>query len=166
MVIKRNSITEACPSPATKESVRQEALKLLQRAPFLIHEIQRELRLTRGQITWRTLTAQVRGSAGKIALFSPTTLKDFVTSLLKSEYQKTYLHPKLTTACKQRRYDWSRAFYLFWETAMILAPRVQTLLLHMDEKWFFCVPFLGVIPVHHVVHHKSHIDKLILTSSW
>jgi hypothetical protein len=41
----------------------------------------------------------------------------------------------------------------------------------MDEKWFFAivvrkhnksVPFLGVLPVHHAVHHKSHIDKLMV----
>jgi hypothetical protein len=102
-------------------------------------EIQRELQLqlTRGRITWRTLIAQVRGGAVEIAPSSPTTMKDFVMNLPYSEYQKTYLHPKLITACKQRRYDWSRVFYLFWETAMILVPRVQTVLLHMDEKDFF-----------------------------
>jgi hypothetical protein len=45
---------------------------------------------------------------------------------------------------------------------------------HMDEKWFFAivvrrnnksVPFLGVAPVHHAVHHKSHIDKLMVIAS-
>jgi hypothetical protein len=65
-------------------------------------------------------------------------------------------------------------FYLFWETAKVLAPGVQTVLLHMDEKWFFAivvrkhnksVPFLGVLPVHHAVHHKSHIDKLMVIAT-
>ena len=60
-------------------------------------------------------------------------------SLPKSEYTKTYIHPKLTNDRKQRRYDWSRAFYMFWETAMVVAAEIQTVLLHMDEKWFFAI---------------------------
>jgi hypothetical protein len=65
-------------------------------------------------------------------------------------------------------------FYLFCETANVLAPGVQTVLLHMDEKWFFAivvrkhnksVPYLGVLPVHHAAHHKSHIDKLMVIAT-
>jgi hypothetical protein len=46
-------------SPSTKANAKQKAVQLVQRAPYLIDEITRELKLTRGCITWRTLTAQV-----------------------------------------------------------------------------------------------------------
>jgi hypothetical protein len=60
---KELNILWAVASLATKEGARQEALKLLQRASFLIDEIQREIQLTRGRITWRTLIARVRGGS-------------------------------------------------------------------------------------------------------
>lgn len=46
----------------------------------------------------------------------------------------------------------------------------QMMLVHMDEKWFFCavarkndktVPHCGVCPVQHHAHHKSHIGKVM-----
>jgi hypothetical protein len=104
-------------SPATKANAKQKAVQLLQRAPYLVDEITWQLKLTRGCVTWRTLIAQVAGSPDDVDPFKYNTVRKFVMSLPNSEYTKTYIHPKLTTACKQCRYNWSRAFYSFWETA-------------------------------------------------
>jgi hypothetical protein len=62
-------------SPATKENAKQKAVQLLQRAPYLVDEIARELRLMRGRITLRALTAQVAGSAGAVQSFNKDTVK-------------------------------------------------------------------------------------------
>jgi hypothetical protein len=52
---------------------------------------------------------------------------------------------------------------------MLLAPGVQTVLMHMDEKWFFAivvrrnnksVPFLGVAPVHQTASRKASCGTL------
>ena len=40
-------------SHATKMDAEQKALQLLQRGPYLVQEIAKELQLTRGRITWR-----------------------------------------------------------------------------------------------------------------
>jgi hypothetical protein len=126
----------AAASPATKHNAKQKATQLIQRGPHLIEEITQQLQVTRGRITWRGLAAQVAGDAKEVAPFCHVTVQTFVMGLPNSEYSKTYIHPKLTIECKQRRFDWVRAFYMFWEAAIVLARGVQVVLIHMDEKWF------------------------------
>ena len=91
-----------------------------------------------------------------------------------SHYTTTRLHPKLDSQHKLRRYVWSISFWIFWNSAKAMAQKVQVLLLHMDEKWFFeiiirkhnkCIPFYGCFPVNHTIHHKSHIGKTMVTCS-
>jgi hypothetical protein len=91
-------------------------------------------------------------------------------SLPGSSYDKTMFHPKLDDSCKARRLQWGVAFWIFWETATPFAHRIQIVLIHMDEKWFYAIairknnkrmPFLGVEPVQHAIHHKSHIPKVM-----
>jgi hypothetical protein len=74
---------------------------------------------------------------------------------------------------KQKRLSWSNQFWIFWNSAKRFNQR-QVILVHQDEKWFFglvvcknnkSVPFLGIEPVSHSVHHKSHINKTMAIAS-
>lgn len=91
-------------------------------------------------------------------------------SLPNSTYTTTSIFPQLNEASKQRHFKWSRAFWLFWNSAILFAEEVQVVLVHIDEKWFYAivirrnnkyVPHLGIEPVKHDVHHKSHIYKVM-----
>jgi hypothetical protein len=91
-------------------------------------------------------------------------------SLPDSSYETTRILPKLDKQSTEQQYKWSKAFWIFWNGAKLLAVAVQILLAHNDEKWFYtivvrthnkCVPVLGVFPVKQSVHHKSHIEKII-----
>jgi hypothetical protein len=73
-----------------------------------------------------------------------------------------------------KRYVWAKAFWHFWYSAKLVSPGVWVLLVHMDEKWFYCiiiwknnkeVPYYSCFPVQHHVHHKSHINKVMALAS-
>jgi hypothetical protein len=94
-------------------------------------------------------------------------------SLPDSSYETTRILPKLDKQSTEQRYKWSKAFWIFWTCAKLLAVAVQileVLFAHNDEKWIYtivvrthnkCVPVLGVFPVKQSVHHKSHIEKIL-----
>ena len=157
-------------SPQTKAVANHEAQKLLQRGPFLVHDVYEVLSKTNGCITWRQLTTQVSGGDGQVRPFSDKTLREFVMGLPDSSYKSTRIVPLLDKQSTERRYNWAKAFWIFWNTATSLRQEVQFVLVHMDEKWFYaivtrrnnkCIPFLGIEPVNHSCHHKSHIYKVM-----
>jgi hypothetical protein len=92
-------------SPATKQDAEHKSLQLVLRGPHLVAELPKVLKLRRGRITWRTLTAQIAGGALEVAPFCPVTVRNFVMSLPDSEYTKTSLHPKLDAQAAQISLD-------------------------------------------------------------
>jgi len=157
-------------SPQTKAVANHEAQKLLQRGPHLVNEVYDVLSKTNGCITWRQLTTQVSGGDGQVRPFSEKTLREFVMGLPDSSYTSTRIFPLLDKQSTERRYNWAKAFWIFWNTATSLRQEVQFVLVHMDEKWFYAIvtrrnnkyiPFMGIEPVNHSCHHKSHIYKVM-----
>jgi hypothetical protein len=91
-----------------------------------------------------------------------------------SSYKTTRILPKLDQSTIQRPWDWSLQFWIFWQSATRLAPTIQLVLVHMDEKWFYeivlrrnvkYVPFFGIELVDHSIQHKSHIGKQMVVAS-
>jgi hypothetical protein len=82
-------------SPQTKAVANHEAQKLLQRGPFLVHEIYDVLSKTNGCITWAQLTTQVSGGDGQVRPFSNKTVREFVMGLPDSSYKSTRIFPLL-----------------------------------------------------------------------
>jgi hypothetical protein len=113
--------------------------------------------------------ALISGDGGRgVKIVCDKTLAKFVMELPESSYQRTRIHPHLSKHHIQVRYEWSIAFWLFWNSAQAFGSKAQIILAYMDEKWFYGivvwkhnkrVPFLGVEPVSHSVHHKTHIHK-------
>ena len=157
-------------SPQTKAVANHEAQKRLQRGPFLVHDVYEVLSKTNGCITYRQLTTQVSGGDGQVRPFSDKTLREFVMGLPDSSYRSTRIVPLLDKQSTERRYNWAKAFWIFWNTATSLRQEVQFVLVHMDEKWFYAIvtrrnnksiPFMGIEPVNHSCQHKSHIYKVM-----
>ena len=125
------------------------------------------LRRTRGAISWSKLTSQINGAG--VPIISKTTLRRHIMKLPQSSYTTTQLLPKLNSSTKNKRLDWAKAFWIFWNQAKLLTNKVFVLLVHMDEKWFYStvvrknnkyVPFLGMEkPTYHRVNKKSHLHK-------
>lgn len=141
------------------------------RAIYLLEDVTAVLQRTRGSVTWRRLASEVAGSNIPIACHE--TMRKFVMGLPDSAYKTTRMHPKLDESCRYRRYQWARGFWIFWNSAK-LCTSIQVVLVHLDEKWFFAivvrknnklVPYLGVEPIHHEIHHKSHIYKEMIAAS-
>ena len=80
-------------SPQTKAVANHEAQKLLQRGPFLVHDVYEVLSKTNGCITWRQLTTQVSGGDGQVRPFSEKTVREFVMGLPGSSYTSTRIFP-------------------------------------------------------------------------
>lgn len=144
-----------------------------QRSTFLTTETEKCLKSTDGSVTWQRLATAIAGE-GNPLMANKDTIWKFVMSLPNSSCQTTRLHPLLNAASRQQRREWAHQFWLFWNTAKVFEAEVQILLVHMDEKWFCCViiwknnkrvPFLGVEPVQHAVHHKSHLHKILCIAS-
>jgi hypothetical protein len=76
---------------------------------------------------------------GNHLIVSQDTVRRHVMSLPDSTYTTTKLHPLITEATKTKRYVWAKAFWCFWYSAKLVAPGVWILLVHMDEKWFYCI---------------------------
>lgn len=158
-------------TPEDVAAATQQSTTFQQQAPFLLSEIQRILQLTNGSITWERLASQLSG--GGLQSICANTIAKYVMALPNSSYQTTRIHPHLSQHHKQNRYEWSLQFWIFWNNAKSLL-NMQLVLCHMDEKWFFgivvrkhnkSIPFLGVMPVSHSVHHKSHINKTMAIAS-
>jgi hypothetical protein len=142
-----------------------------QQSTFLQTDVQRVLKLTNGSVTWREVPHQISGNS--IQPVCVHTIADHIMSLPGSSYKTTDIHPHLSDHHKQKRLSWSNQFWLFWNSATEF-NQCQVIIVHLDEKWFFglvvrkknkSVPFLGVEPVSHSIHHRSHINKVVSLSS-
>jgi hypothetical protein len=158
-------------SASEKAEYEYKAEDCRRRAIYLLEDVTAVLQRTRGSVTWRRLASEVAGS--NIPIASHETMRKFVMALPDSAYKTTRMHPKLDESCRYRRYQWARGFWIFWNSAK-LCTSIQVVLVHLDEKWFFAivvrknnklVPWLGVEPVHHEIHHKSHIYKEMIAAS-
>lgn len=154
-----------------KDEYEFKAEECRRRACYLLEEVTAVLQRTRGGVTWRRLASEVAGS--NIPIACAETVRKFVMTLPESAYKTTRMHPKLDEGCRYRRYEWARGFWIFWNSAK-LCTSIQVVLVHLDEKWFFAivvrknnklVPWLGVEPVQHEIHHKSHIYKEMIAAS-
>lgn len=141
--------------------------------PYLISEITKALHTTSGADSWRQIATLVSDTENLEAL-SYSTIRKHIMALPDSCYKSTRILPKLDEANKQHCYWWAQQFLIFWESAKTFAPRVQVILVHMDEKWFWtlvvrkflkCVPFLGVEPIVHGVQSKTNLDKKMVIAS-
>ena len=70
-------------------------------------------------------------------------VRKHVMSLPDSTYRTTCLYPLITEVTKTKRYVWAKAFWCFWYLAKLVALSVWVLLVHMDEKWFYCIVILN-----------------------
>ena len=95
-------------------------------------------------------------------------------SLPNSEYQRTKMLPTLQKHHVEKRKKWVIAFWIFWNSAKAVAPRVQLMLVHMDEKWFYAIvvrcnnkkiPFFGILPHIHSCGNKRLINKILVIVS-
>jgi hypothetical protein len=145
-----------------------------ERSPFLLAELKRVLTQTNGSISWAALARALNGDdGGGATMVSASTIRRFITSTPNFSYKTTRLLPFLNKGTKEKRYDWSMQFWVFWEGAKAFEG-VQVLLVQMDEKWCYeivvrkkekSVPFFGVEPLVHGVQHKSHIGKVLMIAS-
>lgn len=132
--------------------VRQEAIEILQR--------------TSGSVSWAALASNVGDYC------DPTTLARYFQSFEDFEYVTVGTVPYLSPAHVQQRMLWARSFWCFWHSARLNGLRV--ILVHMDEKWFWAcvarrnakrISCLGITPKDFKVHHKSHIDKVMIIAA-
>jgi hypothetical protein len=152
---------------STRDICAQMRDEWLEQGPFLVEEITRALKASEGCVSWRQMANLLAGSG--LQLVGAAAIREYVMTLPDSAYKTTRLLPQLNQGNKQRRKEWAHQFWIFWHSAVTFNG-VQILLVHMDEKWFWaivvrmnqkCVPFLGIEPVNHEVHHKSSIDKIM-----
>jgi hypothetical protein len=138
-----------------------------------LSDLKRVLTLTNGSISWTGLERALNGDGGGAKIVSAATIRRFVTSTPDFSYKATRILPFLSTGTKEKRYNWTMEFWLFWESAKAFEG-VQVLLVQMDEKWCYeivvrknekSVPFFGVEPLVHGVQHKSHIGKILAIAS-
>ena len=63
---------------------------------------------------------------------------------------------------------------VFWQSAKYMRKQKNVMLVHMDEKWFYAVVYkinnksitsLGVEPIAHNTHHKSHLHKVMVIAT-
>jgi hypothetical protein len=119
-----------------KEQFGKKAEELQSRVPHLLDAIYAVLKRTNATLSWRSLANEVAGEG--IKLVCAETIRKFCMSQAGSQYRATRILPKIDASCKQRRFDWSKAFWCFWEEAKSLNDAV-IVLVHMDEKWFFAL---------------------------
>jgi hypothetical protein len=165
----------ALASPEYKAETAALTLDFQQRAIFLLAELKCVFSKTNGSISWSNLERSLNnGEDGAGAkLVSATTIRHFITSTPGFSYKTTRILPFLSKGYKEKRYNWSMEFWLFWEGAKAFEG-IQVLLVQMDEKWCYgvvvrknekSVPFFRIEPLVHGVQHKSHIDKSLITAS-
>ena len=142
----------------------------LTRAVFLPDEVGRLLRKAKGHVAWRTLATKLAGTNDNVKPVSHNTVRTYVMGLTGSCYKIPRILPMLTGQTKRFRLEWAKQWHLFWYGSRLIAGSVQVMLVMNDEKWFFslvirshqkCVPFYGVGPVFHHVHHRNHIEKIL-----
>lgn len=135
----------------------QLAQQQLQQSALLAAAAKDALLKTKGSVAWRELAQQASGAGGML-IANKDTFHKCVMSLPNSSCQKSCVFPHINERTKLIRHKWSnKAFWIFWEMAKLAAPKVQMLLIHMDEKWFFAIvarkhnkraPHFGVFPSH------------------
>jgi hypothetical protein len=144
------------------------------RSPFLLSDLKAVLSRTNGSISWTGLERALNGEAGGAKIVSANTIRRFILATPGFSYKTTRILPSLSLGSKEKRYNWSMEFWLFWEGAKAFDQGVQVVLLQMDEKWCYqivvrkndkSVPCFGVEPVVHSVQHKSHIGKTLAIAS-
>ena len=129
------------------------------------------LQQTNGSISWERLASQVAGENRKVHPVSARTIAKFVKATPSFHYFVTRVLPQCTTErVKAWRRCWAIQFHIFWEGAKLIAKKVQVVLFHIDERWFYslviqknnkCVPAFGVQGVWNRVHHKNAINKTL-----
>ena len=117
----------------------QEANDHLRRAIHLQENIGDVLKRTRGSITWRQLETQLQGINTNAPIISYQTIRRHIMSLEGSCYRKNRFQPSLSRAQKQKRFDWCKSFWFFWNAARNFEKRTKVLLVHNDEKWFYAI---------------------------
>jgi hypothetical protein len=144
-----------------------------ERSPFLKAELQRVLARTNGCISWTGLERALNSQDIGAKLVSASTIRRYIVSTPGFHYKTTRILPFLNKGTKEKRYNWSMEFWIFWESAKAF-DGIQVVLVQMDEKWCYeivvrknnkAVPFFGVEHVVHSVQHKSHIGKILVIAS-
>ena len=111
------------------------------------------LQRTNESISWKTIASMVARGVDRVQPASMNMIAKYVMSTLRSKYTSTKLQPTLNNRSKQQCYQWSKRILIFWDSAKLFAPKTQILVVHLDEKWFYClvvwshnkwVPFFGI----------------------
>lgn len=156
----------------------------LERAVHLQEEIDQILQSCSRRVTWRELASKLNGGGGggdgggiasSVPIVSHETLRAHMMSLpgLSCTINRTF--PEIDAACMQRRFNWAKAFWLFWNAAKSFGGGggggggVITVLVHLEAKWLYAVvtrknnrwiPMLGVEPAYRTQQHRGQIDKV------
>ena len=127
--------------------------------------------MTNGSISWERMACYIAGGEDRPQPISHETLRKHVMGTEGFKYYATKTLPQVTTErTKKQRQKWSIGFHIFWEGAKMVAPKVQVLYFHIDEKWFYSlvvrmnqksVPTYGVKCVWNHIHHKNNIEKIL-----
>ena len=146
-----------------KEMYQVLANRDMERSRFLKEELIEILKKTCGKISYLAIASEL----GDIV--SVNTIRKYIKSQQGFRTRKDRLLPHLDRQAKRRRVEWAQSFWVFWRSCMLVnTQRMQIVLIHMDEKWFYVIrtrtgckviPAWGVMPKDSYVHHKSHVGK-------
>jgi hypothetical protein len=112
------------------------------------------LRETNGTVSWETIATEVAGGANRVQPACKTSIATYVMSTYGAKYTSTKTQPTMNDANKKQRLDWSKHFFLFYEGAKLFSPKSQILMLHLDEKWFYCL-----VPRHSVTQQMGALIR-------
>ena len=99
---------------------------------------------------------------------------NYIKSLGEFSYVTNRIFPHLDAQAKARRVEWTKSFWLFWLSAKATKTRIQMVLVHMDEKWFYAsvrrtknkqILSIGCELRHNTTHHLSHMHKVLIIAA-
>ena len=101
-------------------------------------EIERVMQMTNGVISWRCIANEIAGGPDNVQAASKDALRRHIMGTNDFRYTVTQTLPQCNGERSRRiRMRWATEFHIFWEGAKLVAQKVQVLLFHIDEKWFF-----------------------------
>lgn len=136
-----------------------------ERSKTLWDELKDFLLKTKGKIGYREMENFLGNIVGKDTI---------MRILVKQEgyfTRRDRILPALSRTHIEKRFFWAQLFWIFWKSvAACPVTKIQFVMLHMDEKWFYAVrsrrnckvlTSIGLEGNDYYAHHKSHIGKIM-----
>ena len=156
-------------APEVLQECERGAADLRRKIVNIESELQKVLQKTNGSVSWNNMAIFVAGGEDQVQPVGKTAIQEYIMSTDEFRYTATLTAPQCDNdRVKNWRMKWATNFHIFWEGGRLIRGKVQIVLFHIDEKWFYslvvrlfnkCVPQLGVQPVHNRIHHKNSLDK-------